>query len=346
MAETLVYPTHPIIKGVWEKARAAKKAIVLPETEDERTYFAAEWAMKEGLASRIVLVGPEGELKAKAKAIGADISACEIEDPTISANIDKKVARFVEIRKGKISTEDAYKLLTSNYLYYGCIMVKDGEVDGQVAGASHTSADVIRSSYQIVKTAPGITTASSYMIMLLPEHKKEYGEEGLLIFADCGANQDPDAAQLADIAITSCLTAKNILGIEARCALLSHSTKGSAAHAMIDKVLEAAKIANEKRPDLLIDAEYQADAALVPSVGQKKAPGSAVAGKANILVFPNLDAGNIGYKLVERLADAEAYGPLMQGLDKPCMDLSRGCKASDIANVIAICAVKALYPYG
>ncbi|HAA89282.1 MAG: Phosphate acetyltransferase Pta [Thermoanaerobacterales bacterium 50_218] len=341
---SVVGPKHPIMEYVWEKAREGQKRIVLPETEDERTLLAAEMITKARLG-QVILIGKEEEVHKKAKEAGANIEGLPIIDPDKFEKIDEYAQKLYEIRKGKIaSVEDARKLL-KDYLYFGVTMVKLDDADGMVAGASHTSADVLRPAFQIIKTAPGISIASAYFAMIVPDCP--YGENGFFLYADSGGHPNPTAEELADIAITTCLTIKNIFGVkEAYCAMLSYSTKGSATHPIVDKVIEATKIANKKRPDLLIDGELQGDAALVPEIGKKKAPGSPVAGRANILIFPDLNCGNIAYKLTERLAKAEAYGPLVQGLDKPINDLSRGCKPTDIVNVAAIVAVKAMVPYG
>ena len=339
-----VRPTHPIMKRVWDSAIAAQKRIVLPETDDERTLFAADLITKNRLAE-VILLGNPDKIRQLAKDCGANIENLSIIDPSNFGAIDQYTEKLFELRKGKIKTLEDARALLDNYLYFGAMYVKLGEADGMVAGASNTTADVLRPAYQIIKTAPGISLASAYFAMLIPNCP--YGEDGFVLYADAGGVPDPSAEELAEIAITSCLTIKNIFGVEeGRCAMLSYSTKGSASHSLVDKVVEATKIANKKRPDLLIDGELQGDAALVPAIGEKKAPNSPVAGKANILVFPDLNSGNIAYKLTERLAGAEAYGPLMQGLDKPVNDLSRGCKPSDIVNVAAIVAVKAQVPYG
>jgi phosphate acetyltransferase len=266
-------------------------------------------------------------------------------DPYSFGAIDEYAQKLFDLRKGKIKSLEEARALLDSKLYFGTMLVKLGEADGMVAGAANTTADVLRPAYQIIKTAPGIALASAYFAMIIPNCS--YGENGFVIYADAGGVPDPSVEELAEIAITSCLTIKNIFGVEEpRCAMLSYSTKGSASHPLVDKVVEATRIANQKRPDLLIDGELQGDAAFVPEIGKKKAPNSPVAGKANILVFPDLNSGNIAYKLTERLAGAEAYGPLMQGLAKPINDLSRGCKPSDIVNVAAIVAVKAQVPYG
>lgn len=339
-----VRPTHPIMVRVWDSAVAAQKTIVLPETEDERTLIAADLIKKNKLAA-VTLLGNPDKVRQKAKDSGADLEGVNIIDPDNFDKIDEYAQKLFEIRKGKIKTVEDARALLGNYLYFGTMLVKLGEADGMVAGAANTTADVLRPAYQIVKSAPGIALASAYFAMLIPNCP--YGEDGFVLYADAGGVEDPSAEDLAEIAITTCLSMKNVFGIEEpRCAMLSYSTKGSASHPLVDKVVKATEIANQKRPDLLIDGEMQADAAFVPEIGKKKAPGSAVAGRANILIFPDLNSGNIAYKLTERLAGAEAYGPLMQGLNKPINDLSRGCKPTDIVNVAAIVAVKSRIPYG
>lgn len=339
-----VRPAHPVMERVWDRAIAAQKRILLPETEDDRTLIAAEMITKAKLAVVTLLGNPEKVMR-KAKDCGADIEGLEIIDPKNFDKIDAYSEKLFEIRKGKVrSLEDARSLL-NNDLFFGAMLVKLGAADGMVAGAANTTADVLRPAFQLIKTAPGIALASAYFAMVIPNCP--YGEDGFVLYADAGGVPDPNPEELAEIAITSCLTMKNIFDIEeARCAMLSYSTKGSASHPLVDKVVEATKIANQRRPDLLIDGELQGDSAFVPEIGKKKAPNSPVAGRANILVFPDLNSGNIAYKLTERLAGAEAYGPLMQGLDKPINDLSRGCKPSDIVNVAAVVAVKAQVPYG
>jgi len=341
---SVLAPQNPIMERIWERARAGQKRIVLPETNDPRTLLAAEMIVKANLG-QVILVGKEDEVNKLAKEAGANIDGIPIVDPAKTDKLDAYAQKLFEIRKGKIPTVDDAKQILQDYLYFGVTMVKVDDADGMVAGAFNTSADVLRPAFQIIKTAKGISIASAYFAMIVPNCP--YGENGFMLYADSGGHPNPTAEELADIAITTCLTMKNIFGIEEpRAAMLSFSTKGSATHAIVDKVIEATKIANQKRPDLLIDGELQGDAALVPEIGKKKAPGSPVAGRANILIFPDLNCGNIAYKLTERLAHAEAYGPLLQGLGKPINDLSRGCKPSDIANVAAIVAVKAMVPYG
>lgn len=319
------------------KARANKKTIVLPESEDERTYKAAEAVLKEEIAN-VVIVGSEEEV---AKNKGSyDISGAQIVDPATSDKTEAYIAKLVELRQKKGMTEEqAREILLTNYLYYGVMMVKMKDADGMVSGACHSTADTLRPCLQILKTKPGTKLVSAFFVMCVPDC--EYGENGVFVFADCGLNQNPAPEELAAIAESSAESFRMLVGEEPKVAFLSHSSKGSAKHADVDKVTEAVKIAKEANPDLMLDGELQLDAAIVPSVGESKAPGSPVAGHANVLVFPDLDAGNIGYKLVQRLAKAEAYGPMTQGIAAPVNDLSRGCSAEDIVGVVAITAVQA-----
>ena len=319
------------------KARANKKTIVLPESEDERTYKAAEAVLKEEIAN-VVIVGSEEEV---AKNKGSyDISGAQIVDPATSDKTKAYIAKLVELRQKKGMTEEqAREILLTNYLYYGVMMVKMKDADGMVSGACHSTADTLRPCLQILKTKPGTKLVSAFFVMCVPDC--EYGENGVFVFADCGLNQNPAPEELAAIAESSAESFRMLVGAEPKVAFLSHSSKGSAKHADVDKVVEAVKIAKEANPDLMVDGELQLDAAIVPSVGESKAPGSSVAGHANVLVFPDLDAGNIGYKLVQRLAKAEAYGPMTQGIAAPVNDLSRGCSAEDIVGVVAITAVQA-----
>ncbi|WP_281725477.1 phosphate acetyltransferase [Lachnoclostridium phocaeense] len=319
------------------KARANKKTIVLPESEDERTYKAAEVVLKEEIAN-VVIVGSEEEV---AKNKGSyDISGAQIVDPATSDKTEAYIAKLVELRQKKGMTEEqAREILLTNYLYYGVMMVKMKDADGMVSGACHSTADTLRPCLQILKTKPGTKLVSAFFVMCVPDC--EYGENGVFVFADCGLNQNPAPEELAAIAESSAESFRMLVGAEPKVAFLSHSSKGSAKHADVDKVVEAVKIAKEANPDLMVDGELQLDAAIVPSVGESKAPGSPVAGHANVLVFPDLDAGNIGYKLVQRLAKAEAYGPMTQGIAAPVNDLSRGCSAEDIVGVVAITAVQA-----
>ena len=289
------------------------------------------------------LLGNPEEVNAKAKALGlANIGNATIIDPTDNTNIDKYAPLFFELRKSKgISMDDARRY-TANELYFGCLMVKAGDADGMVSGAIHTTGDVLRAAFQVIKTRPGINTVSGAFIMLLPEDSP-YGENGLMVFADCAVVPDPDAAQLAQIAVCTAETAREIAGIDPHVAILSFSTKGSAKHERVDKVIEATRIAREMAPSLHLDGELQTDAAIVPEVAKLKAPHSDVAGKANVLIFPSLEVGNIAYKLVQRLAGAEAVGPLLQGLAAPVSDLSRGCSAEDIYKTIIMTASQAIH---
>ena len=325
------------IDEIKAKAKANVQTIVLPETEDARTYEAAEKVLKEGTA-KLILIGSEEEI---AKNKGSfDISGATIVDPATSDKTEAYIAKLVELREKKGMTEEkARELLLSSYTYYGVMMVKMGDADGMVSGACHSTADTLRPCLQILKTKPGTKLVSSFFVMVVPDC--DMGENGTFVFSDCGLEQNPDSEKLAAIALSAAESFKLLVGDEPRVALLSHSSKGSAKHADVDKVVEAVKIAQANAPEgVMVDGELQLDAAIVPSVGASKAPGSPVAGKANVLVFPDLDAGNIGYKLVQRLAKAEAYGPMTQGIAAPVNDLSRGCSAEDIECVIAITAVQ------
>ena len=328
-----------VMEKIYEKARNANLTICLPEAEDVRTIEAAEMIVKEGIA-KVVLINPEEAIDKAVKACGADISKCTVVDPAKSVNFEKYAESFYEIRKPRGMTIEKAREVIIDPLHFGCMMVNSGDADGQVSGATHSTADTIRPALQIIKAAPGCKTVSAFFLMIVPNC--EYGEEGVFIYADSGLVINPDEEELAEIAIQSAKTMKSLCGFEPRVAMLSLSTKGSAKHMIVEKVIKATNIAKERCPDLMIDGELQADAALVEAIGQSKAPGSPVAGKANILIFPDLNCGNIAYKLTERLAKAEAYGPVLQGLRKPVNDLSRGCKASDIMNVAAITACQAI----
>ena len=325
------------IDEIKARAKACKKTIVLPETEDERTYKAAETVLKEGLAD-LVLVGSKEEIEKNKGTY--DISGATIVDPATDARTEGYIAKLVELRQKKgMTPEQAKELLLSNYLYYGVMMVKMGDADGMVSGACHSTADTLRPCLQILKTKPGTKLVSAFFIMNVPNC--EYGHNGTFIFGDCGLNQDPTADEVSEIAISSAASYKQLIQDEPRVAMLSYSTYGSAKSALVDKMQEATKLAKEKAPELKLDGELQLDAAIVDNVAKSKAPSSDVAGSANVLIFPNLDAGNIGYKLTQRLAKAEAYGPILQGIAKPVNDLSRGCSAEDIAGVVAITAIQA-----
>lgn len=318
------------------KAKADKKTIVLPESEDRRTYEAAAQILKEGLAD-VIIVGSEEAVKKGGE--GLDLSGLKVVDPATSEKTAAYIDKLVELRQKKgMTPEQAKDILMNQYLYYGVMMVKMGDADGMVSGACHSTADTLRPCLQILKTKPGTKLVSAFFLMEVPDC--ELGENGTFVFADCGLNQNPNSEELAAIAASSAESFKALVGAEPRVAFLSHSSMGSAKHADIDKVVEAVKIAKEQNPGVMMDGELQLDAAIVPSVGASKAPNSPVAGKANVLVFPDLDAGNIGYKLVQRLAKAEAYGPVTQGIAAPVNDLSRGCSAEDIVGVVAITAVQ------
>ncbi|HIR80781.1 MAG TPA: phosphate acetyltransferase [Candidatus Limiplasma merdipullorum] len=327
------------IEKIKAKARADVKHIVLPEGTEPRTVQASAKILKEGVA-RVTLLGNPEEVRKVAAETGTDLTGVAIIDPATSEKSAAYAELLYELRKAKgMTPEQATELVTKNPLYYGAVMLKAGDADGMVAGAINSTGNVLRPALQIIKTAPGIKVVSSCFIMELPDPK--WGDNGVMIFGDCAVIPNPTAEELAAIAIASAASGKQLVDINPRVAMLSFSTKGSAKHENVTKVQEATKLAHELAPDLQLDGELQADAALVESVGQLKSPGSTVAGHANVLVFPDLQAGNIGYKLVQRLAGAEAIGPIIQGLAKPVSDLSRGCSVDDIVSVVSITAVKA-----
>ena len=321
------------------KAKADKKTIVLPESMDRRTWVAAEKILKEGLANLVIIGTPE-DIGAHSE--GLDVSGATIINPQTYEKTQEYIDLFVELRKSKgMTPEKAKETILSDYAYYGCLMIKNGDADGQLAGARNTTGNVLRPALQIIKTAPGITCVSGAMLLLT--HAPEYGKNGILVMGDVAVTPVPDANQLAQIAICTAQTAKAVAGIEnPKVALLSFSTKGSAKHEVVDKVVEATKIAKEMAPTLDLDGEMQADAALVPEVGASKAPGSPVAGEANVLIVPSLEVGNISYKLVQRLGHADAVGPILQGIACPVNDLSRGCSIEDVYRMIAITANQAI----
>ena len=326
------------IEDVKAKAKARMKIIVLPEAEDKRTLEAAQQIKKEGFAN-LILLGNKETVEKDARNYGFDVSGIEVVDPKTSPSLDDYVATLVELRKSKgMTEEEARKLLTESNTYFAVMMVKKGDADGLVSGACHSTADTLRPSLQILKTKPGTKLVSAFFVIVVPDGS--YGENGTFVFSDCGLNQNPTAEELAAIAESSAESFRFLVGKEPKVAMLSYSTMGSAKHDDVTKVQEATRIAKENNPDLLLDGELQLDAALVESVASLKAPNSKVAGHANTLIFPNLDAGNIGYKLVQRLAKAEAYGPMTQGIARPVNDLSRGCSAEDIVGVVAITAVQ------
>ena len=329
-----------LIENIIERAKTDKQRIVLPESTEKRTIQAADRLLRDGVAE-IILLGKREEITTLAKDLHlSDIHKATLIDP---ANHGKK--RFyadllLELRKHKGMTMEKARKLVEDPLYLGCLMIKNGDADGEVAGAQNTTGNVLRPALQIIKTSPGINVVSGAFFMFT--QTPQYGEDGILVMADCAVLPDPNARELAQIAVATAHTTHTLVGMQPRVAMLSFSTKGSAQHAMADKVIEATRLARELAPDLLIDGELQADAALEPSVGEKKAPGSSIAGKANVLVFPTLEVGNIAYKLVQRLGNAEAVGPILQGMAAPVNDLSRGCSVEDIYKMVAITANQAI----
>ena len=325
------------IESIKERAKQNKKRIVLPETMDRRVLEAAEKIIREDIAD-IILIGKEEEIAENSK--GLDISGAEIINPFTSDLTEELTLEFVEIRKNKgLTYDEAKKLLLEDYAYFACMLVKTGRADGVVSGACHSTANTLRPALQIIKTKPGTMLVSAFFLMVVPDCV--YGNNGVFVFADSGLVQNPNPEELAAIAKSSAESFELLVGSEPSVAMLSHSTKGSASHPDVDKVVNAVKIAKERYPQYKIDGELQLDAAIVPEVAATKAPDSNVAGHANVLIFPDLDAGNIGYKLVQRLAKAEAYGPVTQGIAAPVNDLSRGCNVDDIVGVVAITAVQA-----
>ena len=337
-----------ILAEIKQKASALNKTVVLPEGEDKRVVLAAVETVKQGIAE-IVLLGNENDVKALNG--GNELTGVTVIDPVTYEKTNEYAEMLFKIREGKINkktgmpeyatVEDAKASILKDYTMYGALMLKAGDVDGMVSGACHSTANTLRPGLQVIKTAPGEKMVSAYFLMIAPEYGNKYCEDGCYIYADCGLNQNPNSEELAYIALSSAKSAKQIAGIEPRIAFISHSSKGSAKHADVTKVSEAVKLFKEIAPEFNADGELQFDAAIVPEIGQSKAPGSTVAGHANVLVFPDLDAGNSNYKNTERLGGFMAVGPICQGLAKPINDLSRGCSADDIVAVVAITALQA-----
>jgi len=330
-----------LIDSIIARAKSNRQRIVLPESLEERTISAADRAIADGLAE-IILIGNRDEIMARAASLGlSHISKATIIDPATSEKTTVYANLLYELRKSKGMTEEEAAKLVLNPLYFGCLVIKNGDADGQISGALSTTGETLRPALQIIKCAPGISCVSGAMLMIT--QAPEYGENGVLVIGDVAVTPMPDDKQLAQIAVCTARTARSVAGFaEPRVAMLSFSTKGSAKHEVVDKVVAATALAKELDPSLKIDGELQADAALVPSVGSKKAPGSDIAGKANVLVFPNLEVGNIGYKLVQRLGHADAIGPILQGIARPVNDLSRGCSVDDIYKMVAITACQAM----
>ncbi len=326
------------INNIKQRAKQDIKTIILPESNDLRVIKATEQVLKEGY-SDIILIGNKEEIKKLAQENNIDISKAKIVDPLKSDKFSEYAEKFYELRKAKGMTLDKAKEIMKDNVYFGMMMVKQGDGDGLVSGACHSTADTLRPALQILKTAPGTKLVSAFFFMVVPNC--EYGENGAFVFGDCGLNEYPDPEALSEIAISSSKSFKQLVGKEPKVAMLSYSSYGSAHSPLTDKVVEATKLLKEKVPELIADGELQLDAAIIPEIAASKAPGSPLKGEANTLIFPDLDAGNIGYKLVQRFAKAEAYGPLCQGIARPVNDLSRGCSAEDIAGVVAITAVQA-----
>lgn len=326
------------IDGLKDKAKQSIKTIILTESEDKRVLEAAQKVKKQGFAN-IILIGNEEDANKLAKENNIDISGIPVINPETSDKFEEYANAFYELRKSKGMTEDKAREMLKDNMYFGTMMVKMGDADGLVSGACHSTANTLRPALQILKTAPGTKLVSAFFLMVVPDCK--YGENGIFIFGDSGLVENPTADELSEIAISSSKSFEQLTGKESKVAMLSYSTYGSAHSELTEKVVEATKLLKEKMPNLVCDGELQLDAAIIPEINASKAPGSPLKGEANTLIFPNLDAGNIGYKLVQRLAKAEAYGPLCQGIAKPVNDLSRGCNSDDIVGVVAITAVQA-----
>lgn len=327
------------IEGIKLKAKSNLKTIVLPESEDLRVLEATQKIIAEGFA-KIVLIGNKKKTEAFASENHLDITGATIIDPENFENFEKYVNDLYELRKAKgMTLEQAEELLKTNHTYFATMMVKEGDADGYVSGAAHSTSDTLRPALQILKTSSTAKLVSAFFVMVLPD--KEYGQDGVMVFSDCGLNENPDSEALSEIALASSNSFQELVGSKPKVAMLSYSSHGSAHSELTDKVIEATKLVKEKAPDLICDGELQLDAAIVPSVAKSKAPDSPLEGRANVLIFPDLNSGNIGYKLVQRFAHAEAYGPLCQGIAKPVNDLSRGCFSDDIVGVVALTAVQA-----
>lgn len=323
-----------------DRAKGNLQRIVLPEGTEDRTLQAADSIIAQGLA-KIILIGDKHQLSLKANQFGLKhIDKAQIIDPNTATSISTYADLLYNLRKSKGMTPEEALMLAKNPLYLACLLIKNGDADGEVAGAQNSTGNVLRPAFQIIKTMPGISVVSGAFLMFT--QTPEFGENGLLVFADCAVHPNPTAQELAQIAVSTAKTTRGIVGFEPRIAMLSFSTKGSANHEMVDKVIKATSLAKEMMPELQIDGELQADAALIPEIGMSKAPGSAIAGNANVLVFPDLQSGNIAYKLVQRLAKAEAVGPILQGMAAPINDLSRGCSVDDIVKLVAITANQAI----
>ena len=329
-----------LMQQIIARAQADRQRIVLPESLEERTLTAADRSLADGLAD-IILIGNPDEIKALGRKLGlTHLDKATIIDPATSEKTEQYAQLLFELRKAKSMTIEKARQQVMDPLYFGCLIIKSGDADGQISGALSTTGDTLRPALQIIKCAPGITCVSGAMLMITD--KPEYGENGVLVIGDVAVTPMPDADQLAQIAVCTAQTAKSVAGIDPKVAMLSFSTKGSAKHEVVDKVVQATQLAKEMAPDLAIDGELQADAALVPSVGEKKCPGSPIAGHANVLVVPCLEVGNISYKLVQRLGGADAIGPILQGIARPVNDLSRGCSVDDIYKMVAITACQAM----